>query len=300
MNPLAVVIASVAAAWPWRDSSDPVQVVSIGPTLILGAALAAVLVGTAWSVRRQRLGETASRSSKRFLPLHTGRGLRLAVGIVTVATVLSVGYHLAVPLAVAGSVRAGLFIATVTSFAAMAAVFTIAVQWENAALMDGGLGLLSLGVCGLAVSVVPFYPASLAERYPVVLTAMVAGLALATWLCTWLGLRPQRNRSPFARRWGAIDVAEHFKRFAFLNAVLGLLVAALLSVWPRLRWIAIPDDSLGRVTAGFGAQLLLLLVLLWSARRMNLITFHVLSIVAVVSSAGFMLMRAYPYTPQFQ
>lgn len=300
MNPLVVVIGLVAAALQWRSFSDPVRVVSTGPTLILGAALAALLVGTAWSIRRQGLGEVAPRSGKRSLPLPTGRGLRLAVGIVTVATVLSVGYHLAVPLAVAGSVRTGLFMASVTSFAAMAAVFTIAVQWKNEALMDGGLGLLSLGVCGLAVSAVPSYPASLAERYPVVLTALVAGLALATWLCTWLGLRPQRSRSAFGWRWGAIDAARHFKRFAFLNAVMGLLVAALMSVWPRLRWIAIPDDSLGRVTAGFGVHLLLLLVLLWSARRLSLITFHVLTIVAVVSSAGFMLMRAYPYTPQFQ
>lgn len=104
----------------------------------------------------------------------------------------------------------------------------------------------------------------------------------------------------FGRHSGAMEVAGHFKRFAFLNAVLGLLVADLMSVWPRLRWIAIPDDSLGRVTAGFGVHLLLLLVLLWSARRLNLLTLHVLSVVAVLSSAGFLLVRAYPYTPQFQ
>ena len=72
-----------------------------------------------------------------------------------------------------------------------------------------------------------------------------------------------------------------------------------MAIWPRIPWIAIPDASVRGVATGFGANLFLLLVLLWCSRRLKRLTFHILTILALVSAAGFMMMRMYPFTSQF-
>ena len=41
------------------------------------------------------------------------------------------------------------------------------------------------------------------------------------------------------------------------------------------------------------------LTVLWSARRLRSLTLRILTLLTVLSAAGFMLMRMLPYTPQF-
>ena len=73
-----------------------------------------------------------------------------------------------------------------------------------------------------------------------------------------------------------------------------------MAAWPRLRFVAVPDDSIGRVTAGFGAYLFLFLMMLVSSRRLKRLTFHILTFLVLASAVGFMKMRMYPYTPKFE
>ncbi len=72
-----------------------------------------------------------------------------------------------------------------------------------------------------------------------------------------------------------------------------------MAVWPRWPAIAAMDDSLGRVAAGMAGNLFMLLVLLWSSRRVHRLTFQILTVLSVVSAAGFLTVRMLPFTPQF-
>ena len=72
-----------------------------------------------------------------------------------------------------------------------------------------------------------------------------------------------------------------------------------MAVWPRLPIIATMDDTLERVSGGFAADLLLLLTVLWSARRLRRVTFHMLAILVVLSCGGFIIARILPLTAKY-
>lgn len=90
-------------------------------------------------------------------------------------------------------------------------------------------------------------------------------------------------------------LASHARRFAFLCSALALVAAALMTYWPRIPAIAAMDHSFGRVMAGFGAHLFLLLVMLWSSRWLKRVTFHMLTLLAVISTIGFLVVRVIPF-----
>jgi hypothetical protein len=87
----------------------------------------------------------------------------------------------------------------------------------------------------------------------------------------------------------------HAQRFAFLSAALALVAGALMTYWPRLNSIAGMDHTLGRITAGFAAHLFLVLVMLWCSRRLRRLTYHLLTVLAVVLTAGFIIVRMAPF-----
>jgi hypothetical protein len=68
-----------------------------------------------------------------------------------------------------------------------------------------------------------------------------------------------------------------------------------MTVWPRLPAIAAMDHSYGRIAAGLSANLYLLLVMLWCSRRLQRLTFHLLTMLAVLSTMGFVIMRMLPF-----
>jgi len=227
-------------------------------------------------------------------------GLRVTLGAMVVAVILLVSYHFAVPLGIAGRVRLTMMIATGSAgLGATGAILYLGQCWGHR-LADGAMGLLSLAVCGMVVSASPRFPDSLAERYPIVFNSMVFGWTAAMMGCVVLAARTGEATAFPAGPSLLERLRPHAQRFAFLNAVLALIVAGLMASWPRLRSIAVPDDSMARVTLGLAANLLLLLVLLWAARRLNSATFYVLTAFAVVSSAAFMMARMYPYAPRFR
>ena len=59
--------------------------------------------------------------------------------------------------------------------------------------------------------------------------------------------------------------------------------------------IATMDDSFGRITAGFGGNLFFLLVLLWCSRRLHRLTFQILTVLTVLSTMGFLIIRVLPF-----
>jgi hypothetical protein len=153
------------------------------------------------------------------------------------------------------------------------------------------MGLVSLGICALATTVVPERPIALADRYPMVFNAIVVGFAIATAMWTRLSGVWQRN----TEHQDAGLLVPLAKRFAFTCAAMGLISGAMMTLWPRLPGIATMDHSYGRVTAGFSANLLLLLVMLWTSRQIRRPTFQVLTLMCVISTIGFLAMRMIPF-----
>ena len=275
-----------------------------GALSALMVALAVILflatMGKAWI-------ETHLHRQPSFLPeeepVHSAAerpGFRLSCGVLASAVILLACYHLAVPVALErGGYRLAALSVALTGAVGAAACLVQVARGALPELGDAGMALFSLFWCGLAVTIVPSRPETLAERYPMVFNAMVIGLASAVVGC--IGLASPRRTQWRTRTVGALHerLTPHAKRFAFINAVLALTLAGLMALWPRFRSIGVSDASIGRITAGFGANLFLLLVMLECARRLKRLTFHLLTILALVSTAGFMIMRMLPFTPRF-
>ncbi len=275
-----------------------------GTPLLLTAALSIVLVGTVavigfvdhyWRRPAEPLGAGETESGSSPWP-----GVPLSVAIIGLGVVLLVCYYLAVPTSAGrGGFRLTALVASGSAAASAAATLLVLRRGWSTALAESGMGLASLTVCGIATLVVPSRPESLGDRYPMVFSALVFGFATCTGLWTWMaavwqGRLEQGRASDATAR--LVPLAKHF---AFLNAALGLSVAALMALWPRWPMIAATDDSFGRVVVGCSANLYLLLVSLWCSRRLHRAPLQILAVLAVVAMAGFLLARVWPFTPRF-
>ncbi len=69
----------------------------------------------------------------------------------------------------------------------------------------------------------------------------------------------------------------------------------LMATWPALRTVPADDDSLGRMGAGVAANLLLLLACVRCGRTAYRRSFHVLTLLAVMSMIVFVTIRARPF-----
>ena len=132
-----------------------------------------------------------------------------------------------------------------------------------------------------------------------VFTALLIGFATGAGIWTWLSILWRRSRDGVGPPSTAARFLPCARRFAFLSAAMGMLIGAVLAIWPRWPGIAAMDHSLGRVTSGLSAYLFALLVLLWCSRQTGKMTFHILTALALVGAAGFLVVRRLPFTPQF-
>ena len=82
----------------------------------------------------------------------------------------------------------------------------------------------------------------------------------------------------------------------FATVCMVLLIGFLVALWPRLPRLAAMDDYFGRFTAGISGNLFLLWVTLWCGRRLSRVTFHLLAILVLISTAGFVAVRVAPFT----
>jgi hypothetical protein len=224
-------------------------------------------------------------------------GLHSSVAVVGAGVILLVCYQLAVPIPFGtGGFRFTAGIVGAAAAAGALASFRLLARGWSAPLADAAMGLTSVSLCGMATVAVPSHPASLAERYPMTFNAMMLGLAVGAMLWTWLASVWERRGDG---KTAAHRLASHAKHFAFLNAALALMVGVLMAVWPRWPGIAATDDSLGRVIAGFSAHLFLLLATLWCSRRLHRLPLQILTVLTVLAAAGFLLVRAIPFTSSF-
>ena len=219
-------------------------------------------------------------------------GFRPTCGVIAMVILVLGIYHLVVPvrLGVGGFRLAVLASGASTGVAAAAVTLLVRRVW-NGNLAEAAMGLASIALCSAAVAFVPSLTLRMDDRLPMVFNAVIIGLAVATAVWTYGALRVLET----SRVGRAASLASTMKRFAFVTACLALLVAAMMAAWPKLPAIATMDDSFGRLTAGVGGNLLLLLVLLGCARKLRRPTFHVLTVLAVLSTAGFLIVRMLPF-----
>lgn len=275
-----------------------------GHTVYLALALSvlmALFVGVSGQAdRRRRWRQTMEHPEELAQPTPHWPGLSITTVLLGLVLILLVCYHLAVPIALgSGGFRAATLLATSAAWIAAITTFVVARREWSVSAADTGMGLASLGLCGVVLLFVPAQPETLTERYPLIFNAMMGGLALATGLWIWLArfwAQQLDHRSAWTTAGRLVPVARHF---AFLTASLALVLGAVMAVWPRLPGISVTDDSLGRVCAGVAVNLFLLLVMLWSSRHVHKFTFQILTVLAVASTAGFLMARMMPFTPQF-
>jgi hypothetical protein len=271
-----------------------------GGTLLLLASLSMVLTGAIVidggfeHRRRRRLIRTDPDALT--MPRSDAPGFRTSCGVLAMVIIVLTCYHLLVPLrATWGGFRGSTLIASLASAVAAGGAFLLLGRSWSGNLADASLGLASFGFCGLAMLAVPGQAISLADRYPMMFNAMIVGLTFTTGLWTWLACVWDQQLDHGEAWTTAGRLIPHAKRFAFLSAALALVAGALMTYWPRLPAIASMDHSIGRITAGFSAHLFLVLVMLWCSRRLRRLTFHLLTVLAVLSTAGFIIIRMVPF-----
>lgn len=266
-----------------------------GGTLLLLASLSMLLTGAVLVegrfAQQRRTDADPSTVSRREIP-----GFFASCGVLVTVIIVLTCYHLLVPVRTmwGGFLGSTLSVFVSAAVAAGGSFLLLDRSWSDN-LADAALGVASLSLCGLAMLAVPSQPTSLAERYPMMFNAMIAGLTFATGLWTWLADGWSRQLPGGDAPSTSTRLIPHANRFAFLNAALALVAGALMTYWPRLRSIAGMDHSLGRITAGFAAHLFLVLVMLWSSRRLRSLTFHLLTVLAVLSTGGFIIIRMRPF-----
>lgn len=273
-----------------------------GHTALIALALAGLLTLTVIIARAidRRADAAAPASEDGRRDPRVWPGLSSSVVVIGLVVLFLVCYHLAVPIrSELGGFRATTLASVAAAWIAAAGAWLLVRDRWNAAVADVGMGLASLGMCGMCVLMVPEKPDTLAERYPVVFNALMMGWAGATACWTWLGCDYRYVGPPPA----VLTLRTHgpavARRFAFLTAALALVVSAVMAAWPRLPAIAVTDDSLQRVCAGLAANLFLLWVTLWCGRHMHRVTFQALTVVSVLSAACFLMARMLPFTPRF-
>ncbi len=228
-------------------------------------------------------------------------GLRIVCGVQALFVLILVCYHAAVPLPLPyGGIPALAINGAISAICGSVGCILLSRSLWSLYLVDVALGLLAMALACAVMSVVPHWPVTMAERYPAALNAQMIGLALAVGVFTWLvDLGNRRHREGLTTSW-VLQANSVCRRFAFLSGALALTLGGLMAVWPRLRFVAIPDDSIGRVTAGFGAYLFLFLTMLVSSRRLKRLTLHILTLLVLACAVGFMMIRMYPYSPAFE
>ncbi len=266
-----------------------------GGTLLLLASLSMLLtlsvVVEGWYADRRRSNANGSTISQPGTP-----GFITSCGIMALVIIVLTCYHLLVPVpTIWGGFRSSTLSALVSAAVAAGGCFLLLGRRWSGNLADASLGAASLSLCGMAMLAVPNLPTALSKRYPMMFNAMIVGLTLATGLWTWLSFARSSALRDDEHRTTSIRLIPHAQRFAFLNAALALVAGALMTYWPRLPSIASMDDSLGRVTAGFAAHLFLVLIMLWCSRILRSLTFYLLTLLAVASTAGFIVVRMAPF-----
>jgi len=224
-------------------------------------------------------------------------GFETSCRVVGIVLLLLVCYHLGIgvdtePL---GPRWTALITAAAAGVGAAALLAATARRW-SVDLAEIGAGLLCLAGACLAVILVPSEPAALARRYPMMFNAILVGLAATAWLLNWLSCVWQQQLDGTVAWTTAGRMIGPANRVAFAAGVVALLVAGIMTAWPRLSAVPTMDHTLGRIVAGVAGHLLLLAVAVWSARRVGQARFTALAVLTVALMLVFVYVRTVPLT----
>jgi len=267
--------------------------------LALAAGLAAVLCGfvIARGVRRgsQRSRWMRTDPDRLLEPDPRWPGFRSSCTAVGLLLILLVCYHLlfGIDAEPVGQRLGALAMAVIAGAGAVALLVLLGRGW-SVNLADVGMGLMSLAVCCVTLVVLSGRPADLSHRYPLILNALLVGLALMAWFWNWLRCVWLQQLHEGVAWTTAGKMIGPATRMAFIAGTAGLLVASLMAVWPRLSAIPAMDHSLGRMVCGVAGHLLLLWAVLWGARRVGQARFIGLAVLTAVSLLAFVYVRAVP------
>lgn len=227
-------------------------------------------------------------------------GFLTSCGVILVAVLLLVCYHLAVPIPVGGfGHRTGFAIVFLAGSIAGAAGLILGIPSRTVYLTDLGLVLLSLAVAALPPYWVPTGQSALAETYPLWFTALIVGCGSAAGVLMELARRWRNSVKAGTGTPTTAWMVARARRCGFLVMALALLIGILMAVWPRLPAISATDDTFGRITAGLAANMFLLLIALRAARTLRGYSLQALTLLALATTGGFVLVRMLPFTPRF-
>ncbi len=276
------------------------------PVLIMGLSLVCSAFSVLhWFLRSRGQWRAVRENPDALLgPIEDWPGFRRALGAVGLLLVLVVCYELATAGVWEGRLRC-LLVSLGAAMCGASVLGQLSFGWSRN-LAEVGLGLVTLSVGAISLLAVPLAaPLAVSEgshggmlRYPMTFNAMVVAFAVMTSFWVWIG-RVWRQQLDGGEAWTAAGgLAKLIPDFAFFVACLGLVNGSLLALWPRLRPVGVFDDSLGRVSASVAGYLALLLSLLWCSRVTGRTGFRALAALAVVSLAGYVLVRAGPLAPR--
>ncbi len=301
-----LIISTMIATWfalLWRPIELSPQfglVRTNGPVVLVGVlavlTLTAVMIQGA-VVLRDRWRVALSSPDGLATPAAPWPGYREVCGGLIAILLLLVSNHLVVPVSLTGEHNRliALVLGTSAGAAGYASLILAMRKWHPN-FADAGLGLLSLSICCLMFTLLPPRHATLTDYYPIIFNVLMIGFGFGTGLWAWLSLVWQQQLDD-GKPWTTEGyLIRHAKRISFLCAVLAITSGGMMAIWPHLRIVGTGDASLGRITSGLGGNLFLLLIFLWTARRLRRHTFHMLTILSIVSTAGFMILRMLPFS----
>ncbi len=261
--------------------------------VIIGWGVTMLLFVTGLKLHRQQSRWRAAHFDPDSLPLAMvdPRGIRISAGILGIVLILLIFLHVLAP---AVSTMEHVAVA-LGALAAGAACFALADQRWSINHADVAMGLVTGAFCVLSVTFVP-ESASLAQRYPMVFNVLLISLAASSALWIWLA-KVWRQQLDGDKPWTtAGHLVPQCEGFAFYSSCMAVVLATLMTVWPRMKSVVTMDHSLGRTAAAIAGHLVVLGVLVWGRRQMKRPGTALLIVWTVLSLVGFIALRAEPFT----
>ncbi len=248
---------------------------------MLGACAATLLmtVLAGWMTQRRRARAWPDNLEHLTEPATPWPGFHSSAAIVGVAVLCLGCVHVIVPWTPVAAAMAG------------GSLLALAHRRWNEVLADAAFGLITLAVvsaCMFGMS----WPVWTTTGYASIFNRAVLGFAVMTIFWHWLAAVWEQQLDegrPWTTAGRLIRVA---RRVGFLSGAAGLLMSLHLAFWPSLPYVIDRDASRARWIWGPIANGLLVVALLLSARLTRKSTLAWLTILALGSTAGFVVTRA--------
>ncbi|NLX14465.1 MAG: DUF4175 domain-containing protein [Phycisphaerales bacterium] len=252
---------------------------------ILGAGLVTALFcwAAGWAHHRRRVRAWPNELWRLAEAATEWPGFRFSVGTVAMLVLLVGCVFVSRPLTGVGAFLTG------------GSLLVLAHRRWQESLADAGCALMTLGVvagCMFAQPLSNTPEAMFAEIF----NRAILGLAIMTAFWHWLGGVWEQQLDSGQAWTTAGRLIRVCRRVGFLVGAIGVLVGACLAFWPLRQYVTDLDDAKRRWVWGLFAYGLLILSLLFSARRTGKPTLGWLLLLAVGCMVGFILVRS-PHVP---